>query len=256
MPDTIFAPMRLTPPVGVSAEPATPRVVLAGDLNGRLATARPRLARLARLNGATHDEAEDIAQESLLEAWRSLGHLREPDRFDAWLDGICRNICRRAARRNSTERERREPTVAAELEGDSPRATLDTIPAPDVDPLDALTRQELVALLDSALAHLNVAAREAISLRYLADLPTDETAARLNVTINTLEARLSRARKQIRDALNGPMRERAIDYGLTLAPADESGWRDTSIWCHFCGQARMRGILRAAPDGGGGLTLR
>ena len=114
-----------------------------------------------------------------------------------------------------------------------------------------------MALIDSALGHLNLAAREAVSLRYLADLPAGETAARLGLSLNTLEARLSRARKQLRAALNGPLRERAVEFGLALAPAGESGWRETSIWCHFCGQARMRGILADAPDGGGrSLTLR
>jgi RNA polymerase sigma-70 factor (ECF subfamily) len=231
---------------------------LAGDLNSRLAVARPRLARLARLSGATADEAEDITQETLLTAWRTLDHLRDADRFDAWLDGICRNICRRVARSSATERERMLgtlPTGASE-EDETPPSAFDDIPTSDGDPLDELTRQELVTLLDSALGHLNDAAREAVQLRYLADLPTDEAAARLGLTINTLEARLSRARKQLREALNGPLRERAVEFGLALAPADEAGWRDSRLWCHFCGRSRMQGILEDAPDGGGRLTLR
>ncbi|HET9111696.1 MAG TPA: sigma-70 family RNA polymerase sigma factor [Ktedonobacterales bacterium] len=241
-----------------AASPASP-ASLAGDLNSRLAVARPRLARLARLNGATADQAEDVAQESLLTAWRSLDHLRAADRFDAWLDGICRNITRQAVRRDAQERDHLAHDDAADAASADPHAALaalDDLPADAADPLDTLTHQELVALLDSALGHLNAATREAVSLRYLADMPTDETAARLNVTVNTLEARLSRARKQLRAALNGPLRERAIEFGLALAPADEAGWRDTSIWCHFCGQARMRGILRPALDGGGSLSLQ
>lgn len=87
-------------------------------------------------------------------------------------------------------------------------------------------------------------------------MPADETAARLGLSLNALEARLSRARKQLRAALNGPLREHALEFGLALAPADEAGWRETSIWCHFCGRARMRGILAVAPDGGGKLALR
>ena len=232
---------------------------LAGDLNSRLSAARPRLARLAQLNGATIDQAEDIAQESLLTAWRSLDHLRAADRFDAWLDGICRNITRQAVRRGAHERERLAYDHAADGESadtQTAHEALDDLAADDADPLDTLTRQELAALLDSALGHLNTATREAVSLRYLADLPTEEAAARLNVTVNALEARLSRARRQLRAALNGPLRERAAEFDLALAPADESGWRETSIWCHFCGQARMRGILHPAPDGGGSLTLR
>jgi hypothetical protein len=99
--------------------------------------------------------------------------------------------------------------------------------------------------------------REALELRYLADLPPVEVAARLGLTLNTLDARLSRARRQLRGILSGPLRERAIEFGLALAPADGSGWRDTSLWCHFCGQARLLGILEDSPDGAGGrLILR
>lgn len=231
----------------------SPYTQLADDLNGQFVAARPRLARLARLNGATTDEAEDIAQETLLIAWRTLGSLREPDRFDAWLDGICRNVSRHTARHAKREREHRAPESA---EGSGTGETLELVSAHAADPLDALTRQELSALLESALGLLNDAAREAVQLRYLSDLPSDEAAARLGLSVNALEARLSRARKHLRAALNGPLRERAIELDLALAPADEAGWRDTSIWCHFCGQARMQGILTHAPDGSGSLTLR
>ncbi|HEX8733156.1 MAG TPA: RNA polymerase sigma factor [Ktedonobacterales bacterium] len=223
---------------------------LAGELSARLAAARPRLARLARLNGASADEAEDIAQETLLTAWRSLDHLRQPERFDAWLDGICRNLSRKAAHRATSERERRAPDGGADADA------LALAPAADTDPLNELTRRELATLVESALGLLNGAAREAVELRYLAQLPGDEAAARLGLSVNALEARLSRARKQLRAALNGPLRERAIDLGIALAPADEAGWRETSIWCHFCGQARMLGRLADAPAGGGNLSLR
>jgi RNA polymerase sigma factor (sigma-70 family) len=250
-PDAPDAPGALD---GLEASKALAYARLAGDLNGRLTAARPRLTRLARLNGASVDEAEDIAQETLLTAWRSLDHLREASRFDAWLDGICRNLSRHAARRASSERERRAPDYAADDGQVEDGLTLAS--GHDADPLDTLTQRELMTLLENALGLLNDASREAVRLRYLADLSSDEAAARLGLSVNALEVRLSRARKQLRAALNGPLRECAIEFGLALAPADESGWRETSLWCHFCGQARLRGILAPAPDGGGRLALR
>ncbi|HZR39337.1 MAG TPA: sigma factor, partial [Ktedonobacteraceae bacterium] len=60
-----------------------------------LASARPRLLRLATVRGVAPDAIDDVVQETLLEAWQYLDRLRSPEHFDAWLDGICRNICRR-----------------------------------------------------------------------------------------------------------------------------------------------------------------
>jgi DNA-directed RNA polymerase specialized sigma24 family protein len=73
------------------------------NLDSLLATARPRLLRLARLNGVSPDAADDIVQETLFEAWHHLSNLREPQRFDAWLDGICRNVCKRQFRARGAE---------------------------------------------------------------------------------------------------------------------------------------------------------
>ncbi len=228
----------------LASEQGHPTAGLPSDIAARLGSARPRLTRLARLRGVPADQAEDIAQETLLTAWRTLERLRDPDRFDAWLDGILRNHCRR---------------YAAALEEDAaPLSALDAfdVPAEDADPLDDLTHQELTTLIDAALGHLRENARQALELRYLAELPADEVAVRLGLTLNTLDARLSRARRQLRETLNGPLRERAVEFGLALAPADETGWRDSRLWCHFCGQARMQGILEDAPNGGGRMVLR
>jgi uncharacterized protein (UPF0212 family) len=81
-------------------------------------------------------------------------------------------------------------------------------------------------------------------------MPACEVAERLGLTLNTLDARLSRARRQLRDILSGPLRDQAIAFGLALAPADEMGWRDSRLWCHYCGQARLQGILEDTPTGG------
>src|SRR5579863_9419593 len=70
--------------------------------------ARPRLLRLAHLNGMTPDVADYVVQETMMEAWRHLDNLRDPQRFDAWLDGICRNVCRRQIRDLATTIARHE----------------------------------------------------------------------------------------------------------------------------------------------------
>lgn len=58
---------------------------LNANLNEFLQEARPRLLRLARLNGIEADAAEDVVQETCFEAWRHLEKLREPEHFAVWL---------------------------------------------------------------------------------------------------------------------------------------------------------------------------
>src|SRR5579862_635017 len=68
------------------------RRVRGTDLDNLLGAARPRLIRLARARGVARDSLDDVAQETLLVAWQRVDHLRSPERFDAWLDGICHHV--------------------------------------------------------------------------------------------------------------------------------------------------------------------
>src|SRR5215472_2084702 len=68
------------------------------ELEAQLAAERTRLIGLcARLSGDA-EMAEDLAQETLAEAWRLLAKLRQPEGLSAWLSAIARNICRRWTR--------------------------------------------------------------------------------------------------------------------------------------------------------------
>lgn len=65
------------------------------SLEETLAASRPRLLRLVQRKGVSPDALDGIVQESLLDAWRQIHTLRQPECFGAWLDGICRNRCLR-----------------------------------------------------------------------------------------------------------------------------------------------------------------
>ena len=73
------------------------------DLEAQLAAERPRLVGLcARLSGDAA-VAEDLAQETLAEAWRLLAKLRQPEGLASWLNAIARNICLRWVREVEAE---------------------------------------------------------------------------------------------------------------------------------------------------------
>jgi RNA polymerase sigma factor (sigma-70 family) len=142
-------------------------VVLAGrgDHDAFALLARGAIARLdaaARLILRDSELARDAVQEALMQAWRDLPGLRDPDRFDAW--------------------HRRRRVVEVEL-----------------DPSDGPTVSDaasLVAdrdLLDRALAGLEPDARALIVMHYYLGMSVPDVADSLGIPLGTAKSRLSRS---------------------------------------------------------------
>src|SRR5579871_4248911 len=140
---------------------------------------RARLVRLcARMTGDAA-VSEDLAQEALLEAWRSREALRDAERFSAWLAGIARNVCLRWLRRVGAAPGHVETLAGNEADEDA--ASLDEWLA-DPETLEVeLERRELAALLDRAMALLPAETREALLAHYLEERPLAEIGERLGV---------------------------------------------------------------------------
>ena len=229
------------------------------EIEAWLAAARPRLYRLAQLRGVPADNLEDVVQETLLEAWRHLDRLSAPEGFHLWLDEICRNICRRQARKHLTEL-RHAFLFQGNSDEDAEEASLsllNTIPDHEIlDPVEVLSRQEVAVLLDRALGALPSSAREMVELCYLMELPQREVAARLDLSLSALEARLHRARHQLRQVLNGPLRADAEALGLALDQEYVGGWCETRLWCTLCGRHRLFGVFLLQPGGSANLHMQ
>jgi RNA polymerase sigma factor (sigma-70 family) len=228
-------------------------------LEAVIVAARPRLLRLARLRGVPPDAAEDVVQETLLEAWRCLDRLYDPTGIDRWLDEICRNVCRRYARKQATEQRKLALTASSDDEEQraSESLTLDNLADSEADdPIEALNRQDMALLLDQALGLLPGNAREVVELCYLRELPQREATDRLGLSLSALEARLHRARRELRALFNGPLRREAEAFGLALDDASEQGWHETRLWCPLCGRRRLAGMFVVQPDGSLNLHMR
>ncbi|HEV8193751.1 MAG TPA: RNA polymerase sigma factor [Ktedonobacterales bacterium] len=225
----------------------------------RIAAARPRLTRITRALGIPADVADDLVQDTLLAAWRQLDQLRAYKNFDAWLDAICRNNCRMFLRTYGTPTTGKGPIVlsldAALHDGDT--TEVDPPDAQALDPIEELDRQDLSQLLDHALGQLSTPARQVLELRYLQELPEDEAATRIGVSVGALEARLHRARRQLRGVLSGPMRTEAEAFGLVPHDdPDASSWQETRIWCNLCGRRRLLGNFSQHVDGSVYMCMR
>lgn len=227
------------------------------NLEKAFAAACPYLVAQVRRRGITPDVVDDIVQELLVEAWQHLDTLRMPERFDAWLDGICRNMCLRWYKRQFQHNRHVTslPNAAGEYFFAGNVQTSEDIPDPLIaDPVEALHRQDLCTLLNSALGYLPGETRQLIELCYLVELPQREVAQRLGLTINILEARLHRARKRLRHVLNTEMRKEALALGLVLDEESTNSWRPSREWCWYCGRHRLEGTFE--PLAGNLITFR
>lgn len=140
----------------------------------------------ARRLGRSHAEAEDVAQEALLRAWRKRGSCREPDRPWPWVKEIARNEAHRLFSRRAMTHEL--PT--------------DRLPeAPAQSPEDAvLTRIDV----QRALGELSPADRLMVRLRYEADLTHPSVAAALGLSVANVKVRLHRLRPKLQHSLSAP----------------------------------------------------
>lgn len=164
------------------------RVGLGDDLAIRALTARklPRLTALATRILGDACEAEDVAQESLIRAWRQAPTWRFGEaRFDTWLHRVAVNLCRDRLRR-------RRPGGAEDLD-----ALVDPGPAPD----RGLEARDVGDRVAAAMAALPPRQREALVLCHYQELGNIEAAAVLDVSVEALESLLSRGRRALRAAL-------------------------------------------------------
>ena len=134
------------------------------------------------------EKARDLAQEAFLEAYEALRSLREAARFGAWLVGIARRRCIYAIRR-----ERRAARALA-AKAEEPRER-------PLGPAGQLSRTDEEARLLEALGGLGRRYREVLVLRHFEGKSYAEIAELLEISVATVEKRLTRARNKLRDAL-------------------------------------------------------
>jgi RNA polymerase sigma-70 factor (ECF subfamily) len=130
-------------------------------------------------------EAEDAAQETIVRAWRSLDRFEGRSSVRSWLWRIATNVCIDMTR--SPQRR----AIAAEP------STLTALHAADGDPVDLAVVADEVRVAVGLLDRLPARQRAALVLRDVYRLPAADTAARLGVSVASVNSALQRARSAL-----------------------------------------------------------
>lgn len=211
-------------------------------LQSAIAESRDWLVGYCAALAGNRDAAEDLAQETLIEAWRHVDRLQSPAAWRAWLAGIARNVARRWRRAEAAR------PASTPLDPDA----LPT--AFEIDPEKRYLDQELIATVRSALRTVPEASREALIAHCLLERSQATVATDLGIDEPAVSSRVYRGKRALRSALVEPGRREALAaYGFEPEPEPDDAWRATRIYCPLCGQ----GMLGFRQDvAGGRLSVR
>lgn len=150
-----------------------------------------RLTAAARMILRDEYAAQDAVQDTLVQAWRSLPGLRDPERFEAWLRKLLVRSCYARAKR------------------DWGRGRIEVALTPADEPMIGGPERQLALhdQLERGLARLPTEMRAAVVLVYYLDLPFKDAAQAMGIPIGTTKSRLNRAMQALRAAVEADERE-------------------------------------------------
>jgi len=149
--------------------------------------------------GFSDQEAEDLAQDSLLRVYRNIGRFRFEASFDTWLFQIAGNVWKNALRSQAT-RKRQADRISLDQVLD-PEEREPEPEDPSDGPLEQALADERTRLLHAALDTLPPKMRACMLLRLGQGMKYHEIAAVMRVTIATVKSQLSAAQKRLRPLL-------------------------------------------------------
>ena len=174
--------------------------ILGGDLEQYHELIRPyerSVYRMALSFMKNEADAEDVAQEAFLKAFRNLASFRGQAKFSTWLISITLNEARGRLRIQSSARMESLDEIPGEVSHISPALLRDWREIPS----EALERKEVREMLRAAIEDLSPIYREVVLLRDMEELSIEQTAAVLTVSVASVKVRLHRARIMLQKVL-------------------------------------------------------
>ena len=163
--------------------------------------------RLARHITQSPEDAEDVLQETFLNAYQHLRDFQGNSKFYTWLVRIAVNQALMKLRKRKTDR-----SVSLDETFDTGEdAVTREIAVWAGDPEQLCSQEELREILGSAIEGLPPIFRAVFALRDIEELSTEETAAMLNLSVPAVKSRLLRARLRLREKLTRYFKRKGDD---------------------------------------------
>jgi len=151
----------------------------------------PFLYKIGMSYGYSHEDVEDLMQETFIAAYLNLEKFEGRSRFKTWITRIMLNQCYRKAQKLSFKNEKANDDILNEK-------TIPMFESNHTDTYKTVLNKELSYVIGHALTTIPLEYRMVFSLRELNGLSTAETADALDISETNVKARLSRAKQMLR----------------------------------------------------------
>ena len=139
-----------------------------------------------------HDRAaaEEALSDTMLAVWQGAGSFSQTSRISTWILGIARHKALDAVRRNVRRRQDVKLDTAADLAH------------PGINPIDQIQRDQVAVLTKKAIDRLSQDHREILYLVFYEELPYEDIALLLAISVNTVKTRVFYAKQQLKQHLS------------------------------------------------------
>ena len=167
-------------------------------------------------------DAADTTQEVFLKVFRGMKQFQGESSLKTWIYRIA--LHEASNRRRWWCRHKAQETPIDPVDaGDAAHAGEAQLVDPGESPFEQFAHSEVRAVVEQGLARVPEPYRTAVILRDLEDMPYDEIAEVLQISLGTVKSRITRGRDALRRKLAGYAREAGLDWGLTAPSTTEPG---------------------------------
>lgn len=154
---------------------------------------RPRIVQVAYDFFESMDDAEDVAQETLVRMWRLCERLDENRNVEALSVRVAKSVCVDMYRRQHLKVIRMDDN-GCDGEDDTPKAQpTNTSPSPH----EALEAREMQGVIEDAIQSLNPRERQLFEMRQLEGLTTEDISQQVGIPKASVQSMISMARKKL-----------------------------------------------------------